>query len=154
MNLVTYAARNTHCPVVDVMSRVVSSGETWVFPSATVKGKEWLGAKGVRILIGNIDGVAPHPAPLLLQLVERSGGIWLIDLQSTDTESHALSGLFNLAHAAPWARDDNGVLDINSVREVMLGWGGYAGKIGQEHGFSIKSIDLIDKSTRAGVAPD
>lgn len=146
MNLITYPARNTHCPVVGVMSRVVSSGETWVFPAASVKGKEWLGAKGVRILIGNIDGVAPHPAPLLLQLVERSGGIWLIDLQSTATERHAMSGLFNLAKAASWARDDNGVLDLNSVREVMLGWGGYAGKIGQEHGFSIKSIELIDKS--------
>lgn len=143
MTLASRPTRDADCPSIDVMSRVVSSGETWVFPVASVKGKDLLNATGVRVTVGDVDGVASPPTPLRLELVERSGGIWLVDLQSSAIQNKFMSGLFNLARPASWARDDNGRLDLDNVREVMLGWGGYGGQIGQRHGFSIKSIELF-----------
>jgi hypothetical protein len=84
---------------------------------------------------------------LLLQLIEKNGGIWVIVLQQReDGKSKIYSGLFNLANAAPWGHDDNGRLDIGNLREIQIGWGGYGGGSGQQHGFIIEAIDVLQKN--------
>lgn len=131
----------TPCPATVVLSSVTKSGETWVFPAAIVKGADFMGTSGMQFKLGHVQGVTPPPMPVLLQLVERTGGIWLVDL--VPRTGGAVTGLFNLARPADWARDDNGRLDLGNVKEIMIGWGGYGGETGQRHAFSIESIELL-----------
>lgn len=131
------------CAPVNVVSRVRTAGETWVFPALPVDGSSMNTAKGLRASIGALGGSSMPPTAMLLQLVERSGGVWLIDLSRDATGGQMLTGLFNLARPAPWARDDNGQLDLRNVKELMLGWGGYGGQTGQRYGFSIESMELL-----------
>jgi hypothetical protein len=137
------------CPSVDVVSRVKSDGETWVFPSASVQGAAWVGSAGVQVKLDGLNGVPLPPTPLMLQLVEKSGGIWLVNLVPFPGQNGVMRGLFNLARPAPWAHDDNGRLDLDEVRELMLGWGGYGGQRGQRYGYSIESIDLFGSNAAA-----
>ncbi|MBT0962760.1 hypothetical protein [Denitromonas iodatirespirans] len=131
------------CPPVKIVSRVRKSGETWVFPATAVRGERLSSARGLRTTVSHVTGMSPPPTPLLLQLVERSGGIWLVDLTKGRGNGDTLTGLFNLARPAPWARDDNGQLDLENVKELMLGWGGYGGQRGQRHAFSVESIEFL-----------
>lgn len=137
------------CPAIEVLGQVNSDGETWVFPVAPVQGSDWKDSMGVQVVISQIKGVAQPPRPLLLQLVERSGGIWLVELAPAGNGGKTLSGLFNLARPASWARDNNGHLDLENVHEVMLGWGGYGGHAGQRYGFAIESISLTNGDAMA-----
>jgi hypothetical protein len=138
---------NNTCPSVTVINRVITNGETWVFPNSVVQGSDLSGSTGIQIIMNQATGVALPPTPLQLQLVVRSGGIWLVDLVTSDSEKNSVSGLFNLARPAPWARDKNERLDLTNVRKIMLGWGGYGGQVGQRYGFTIEAIKLFNDST-------
>ena len=130
------------CPPVSMVSRINRRGETWIFPAAQLQGNVLDGASGVRLRVGAVPGYAFPPTPMMMQLVERTGGVWLVELHPGANRKE-LSGLFNLAHAAPWARDDNGRLDLSNVREILIGWGGYAGEVGQQHAFVIEEFGLM-----------
>lgn len=131
------------CPQVRVTTRIVKRGDSWAFPVAQIAGSSDLRAySGIRLRFGDVPDIAPIPRPLMAQLVEKNGGVWLIDLHS-DRDRHYLSGLFSLARAAPWSRDDNGKLDLNNIREIMIGWGGYGGEAGQQHGFLIEEFSWL-----------
>lgn len=130
------------CPPVSMTSRINRRGETWVFPAAQMQGDVLAGANGIRLRVNMVPGYVLPPTPLMMQLVERTGGIWLVELRPA-SDRKVLSGLFKLAHAAPWARDDNGRLDLANVREVMIGWGGYAGEVGQQHAYVIEEFGLM-----------
>lgn len=131
----------TGCPSTVVSSTVTKSGETWVFPVAAVKGDDFLGATGLQFKLGAVQGMTPPPTGMLLQLVERTGGIWLVEL--APGAGGVVAGLFNLARPADWAKDDNGHLDLGNLKEIMIGWGGYGGEAGQRHAFSIDSFLLL-----------
>lgn len=133
---------SSSCPQLHVTTRIVKRGESWAFPAAQIAGSDLRAYAGIRLKVGDIPGKAPTPRPLMAQLVEKTGGIWLIDLHP-GRDRRDLSGLFNLAYAAPWARDDNGKLDLNNLREVMVGWGGYGGDAGQQHGFLIEELSWL-----------
>ena len=133
------------CPAVSMLSRVTDRGETWVFPAAAVDVGALAGAKGVRLVVSSVSGQAPPPTNLLVQLVERSGGIWLVDMRVGE-DGKTLTGLLSLARPAPWARDDNGRFDLAKVKEIMVGWGGYGGEPGQHHGFRVEKIDVLSDS--------
>lgn len=134
-------AAGADCPTVTVQSRVTQTGDTWVFPMAALKAEAFSGAQGIQFKLGGIAGVAPPPTSVMVQLVERTGGIWLLPMAPSG--GGVVSGLFNLARPAPWARDDNARLDLANLKEIMIGWGGYGGDAGQQHGFSIDSLKVF-----------
>jgi len=133
---------NAGCPPVEVTTKILKRGESWAFAAAQVGEVDLRSFAGIRLQVSDALPAAPVPRPLMAQLVEKSGGVWMIDLRP-GTDRKELSGLFNLAHAAPWGRDDNGRLDLNNVREVMIGWGGYGGEAGQQHGFQIEELSWL-----------
>lgn len=144
VNLNSRQLPDRDCPLIEVISYIASEGDAWVFPFVRVREVDWSNSIGVRIVVSKVDGIAPPPKSMLLQLVERSGGVWFVDLVPTDGQIDVLSGLFKLARPALSAPDDNGQLDLANVHEMRLGWGGYGGQVGQRHGFSIKDIKLLD----------
>lgn len=133
----------TACPSGKFRSEVRHDGETWVFPASPLKtGLD--GYVGATFDVGPLEGTAFPPRPMLLQLVEQGGGIWLVELtRRSSEESDSYTGLFSLAKQAPWRPDPDGKLDLSRVKEWMFGWGGYGGQKGQIHGFVVRSIDLI-----------
>jgi len=130
---------------VSVTSNLNHIGNTWVFPAILIPMNEFSTAIGLRLQITNVPGWLSPPKPFLLQLVEKNGRIWLVELQR-DGDSTLYSGLFNLAHAAPWGRSGNGSLDLGNVREIMVGWGGHPGKVGQRYGFMISAIAVLQNT--------
>ena len=130
-----------HCPVT-VTSRIDRRGETWVFPAVPIPANELSSASGLRIQVSPVPGWPYPPTPLLLLLVEKSGGVWLVELQRSQ-DGTLYSGLFKLARPAPWARDDNGRLDIGNLQEIQIGWGGHGGETNQRYGFAVDTIGIL-----------
>jgi len=127
----------------DVVASIGARGETWVFPSTPTRGS-LRNAHAIRVELGPVAGVTRPPTAMLLQLVERGGAIWLVDLHA-DTDGRVYTGIFNLARSAPWAKDSNGVLDLDEVNEIMIGWGGYGGNPGQVFGYSVGEIQVLSR---------
>lgn len=125
----------------DMKARLLKSGETWVFPALPVQNG-LANASGLRVEVKSLPGVSSPPTSMLIQLVERSGGIWLIEPQ-TDAAGTVYTGLFNLARSAPWAKDPSGKLELDQVAEILIGWGGYGGNAGQAYGYSVGEIELL-----------
>jgi hypothetical protein len=123
-----------------VSTQIHQQGGSWVFPALQISANALMGASGVRLRIGKVPGKPFPPLPLLVQLVEKTGGIWLVDLQRNNEE---YTGLLKLAHAAPWARDNNARLDLDNLREIMIGWGGYRGEAGQSHAFVVENVEIL-----------
>ncbi|MCL2160317.1 MAG: hypothetical protein FWH56_00295 [Betaproteobacteria bacterium] len=132
---------------VSITSRINRQGESWAFPSIAISENEFTEAIGLRVRITVPPEHPLPPTPLMLQLVEKSGGTWVIGLQKHDEGKNKIySGMFNLAKPAPWARSKNAQPNLGSVKEIMLGWGGHNGNIGQRHGFTVETIDVLQKS--------
>ena len=130
-------------PEQSVISRIRQQGDSWVFPATQIPANELATAIGLRLRIVNVSGMSPPPTPMMLQLAEHRGKVWRIDLKRSEN-SEVFSALFKLAKVAPWGRiDDDAPLDLANVREIIVGWGGYNGKAGQQHGFIIKAVDVL-----------
>ena len=131
---------------VKVSSRIGQQGDSWVFPAAQIHANELSTATGLRLRIGNVFGMPPPPTPIMLQLAEHRGKVWRIDLKRGEN-SEVYTALFKLAKAAPWGRvNDDIPLDLANVRKIIVGWGGYNGRAGQQHGFIIKEIDVLKEN--------
>lgn len=135
-----------NCQAMEFRSAVLRAGETWVFPGSVRQPGLLARAAGIRFEISELAGVPFPPRPFLLQLVE-PGGIWLVELdrEPLDNGRWRYSGLFDSAKVASWAPDKDGALNLERVRQLMLGWGGYGGQAGQHHGFRLEAMQLISK---------
>jgi len=148
VTVVTDSGDASMCPAASIRSEVKQDGDMWVFPAAST-ANGLTGYVGVVFVIDRVGNVDFPPRPLLLQLVEQGGGIWLVELIRTRVgEQETYSGLFTLAKQAPWKPDPDASLDLSKVREWMFGWGGYGGQKGQIHGFRMRSIELIHGDTK------
>lgn len=136
------------CPGVKVESSVEKSGEAWVFPARSLAISA-INGKGMRIDVNAIAGKDFPPVPLMLQIVDASGGIWLLEMhRKTEVEGIAsYSGLFSMAKPAPWRAPKDSALNPAQAKEIMFGWGGVAGQKGQRHGYVIRSVSVIDPSS-------
>lgn len=139
-------ARNTQgaCSVSVTGLVNQSRNNTWAFPSISIPTNDLNAAIGLRLRISRIPGWPFPPPPLRLQLYEKSGGIWVDELQS-EGGGKVYSALFNLARPAPWARNNNGRLDLGNVQQILVGWGGHSGIAGQRYGFTIEAMDVLLK---------
>jgi hypothetical protein len=134
------------CPANVITSQINRPGDSWVFPAITIPENTFATARGLRLKITAVSGYSFPPTPLMLQIVEKSGGIWVTWPQHNEEDkgTRVYYVLFNLARLAPWSHDDNGRLDVANVREIMVGWGGHNGNSGQKHGFMVKSVDILE----------
>jgi hypothetical protein len=88
-----------------------------------------------------IRSVSPEgqktPVNLLILLHERDGGIYVADTgRPLSLSGSAQSVLpWSRFHSAPWAKDPNGRLDLESIVAVSVGWGGYYGVEGERVAF-------------------
>jgi hypothetical protein len=137
----------TPCTSVNIVNRINSQGNTWVFPAIQIPSNELAQSVGLRFRVSRIPQISFPPKPLSLQVIERTGSIWLVSLRQSENNG-IYSGLFSLAVLAPWSpADNNGKLDLNNVREILLGWGdGYKGKIGEQYGFTVEAVDVLSES--------
>ncbi|MCL1825574.1 MAG: beta-galactosidase [Betaproteobacteria bacterium] len=127
---------------VTITSRISQSGNSWVFPAMQLPASGLDAMIGVRLQIARTPGWSFPPTLLRLQLIEKTGGIWVVDLQN-ESGGKVYSGLFILASQASWARDNNGRLDLGDVQQILVGWGGHNGVVGQRYGFTIEAIDTL-----------
>jgi hypothetical protein len=136
--------RNIAAPChVNIKSQVKEQGNSWVFPKAKITGSSLTASVGLRVLIDQVPDWGFPPVPLQLQLIEKNGRVWLINLQQSDREKVYI-GLFSRARVAPWGRTgDNSPLNLGNVRETLIGWGGHSGTPGQRYGFTIETINML-----------
>jgi hypothetical protein len=129
---------------LNVISSMNKLGDVWVFPSLQIPSSMQFNALlGLRLRISKIPGFSFPSDRFLLQLVEKTGGVWLVDL-SPDKTGELYTGLFDQAYRASWKKDDNGRLDLDNLREIMIGWAAYKNTI-EQRAFAIKHIDLLPK---------
>ena len=133
------------CPGVKVSSRVEKSGEAWVFPALSLAGKE-IDGKGLRVDVEEVVGAHFPPTPLMLQIVDASGGIWLLDMARKPASGATISyfGLLSMAKPAPWKVPKDTILNPSQAKEIMFGWGGAGGQAGQVHSYVIRAMSIIE----------
>jgi hypothetical protein len=129
---------------VNVTSRVNQKGDTQVFPAISIPANELVGAVALRLRVKSIPEYQFPPKALKLQLVEKNGRVWIVNLQRQKVNTWMqYFGLFNLAYDTPWTHSTNERLELSNVQEIMVGWGEYVGNPGQQHGFTIEAIDVL-----------
>lgn len=133
----------TGCVTSSFVSRQKVSGDSWVFPYAKID-LPLESFRGISVEVRGVSGAPLPPKNFVLQLVDRSGGIWLVDLRARDIDGlKSYVGLFGLSKRAPWKPGSYQSLQLSEVHELMFGWGGYAGKPGDVFGFSIGEVEFV-----------
>lgn len=132
------------CSRVRVMADIQTSGESWVFPAVDIAGGTLTGAG----LTADVEAETSYPfppRPLMAQIVDTRGAIWTLDMEKNALSGNRFrySGLFSLARIAPWSPVKPDRLDLNKIREVMFGWGGYGGQAGQKFAYLIDSMSVF-----------
>ncbi|MDR2688962.1 MAG: hypothetical protein LBB76_04310 [Azoarcus sp.] len=138
------ATGTASCPVVNIKSTTkANSTNTWVFPYASIPVGTLAGVAGLRVRVADIPGVNPMPTPLIIQLYESSGEVWLLDENLLRGNDGVHSGLFDFAEQASWAVKGNGALDPGEVNRILVGWAHTNSKPGDQHAYSIESVELL-----------
>lgn len=133
----------TGCLLSSFVSRQTKGGDAWVFPYTKVD-LPLDSFRGVSVEVKRVGTTSLPPKNFVLQLVDKSGGIWLLDLKAQEFGGmRTYVGLFSLATPAPWKPGSKKTLPLSEVNEVMFGWGGYAGKPGDVFGFSIGAVEFL-----------
>ena len=79
------------------------------------------------------------PTRMLVILVEKDGGQYLVDTGRSLSAPGAARSYVSLSAFAPagWASDPDGRLDLSRIVAVSIGWGGYLGKEGDTVSFTL-----------------
>lgn len=127
---------------VRVATTIARDGDGWVFPRLQIPEDVNLADYTAIELWSYVAPGAEAPPVLMLQLVEEGGGTWAISGLRPLTEPGWRRTLAMLDSAQPtsWGRDPDGKLDLSKVRTLLLGWGGYAGRPGEQITFWLDDI--------------
>lgn len=132
-------------PALRIAATIQGQGDAWVFPRLRVpSGVDLSKYRAVEVWTYVAAGSEAAPG-LSLQLVESGGGTWLIaGLRMLSTPGWQRS-IALLSHAKPtsWGPDPDGKLDLSKVRQIMLGWGGYKGRPGEQVAFWVGSVAAV-----------
>ena len=90
-----------------------------------------------------LDSTVPEgqatPSRLLVILVEKDGGQYLVDTGRSLSAPGTARSYVSLSAFAPagWAKDPDGRLDLSQITAINIGWGGYLGKEGERVSFTL-----------------
>jgi hypothetical protein len=135
------SAETRSCPMSTVVTgAVVSAGDTWVFPLSRIDALT-KSAIGVVFDVSAFPGAGALPSrPLLLQLNDINGTVWIVELQASEREAHTTrySGLFSLAMVAPWSKPSRQArLHAKDIESLSFGFGAHGGLPGERLAFRI-----------------
>jgi len=125
-----------------VQTAIAADADAWVFPRLSLPGDVNLADYSAIELWSYVAPGGEAPPVLMLQLVEDGGGTWAISGLRSLAEPGWKRTLAMLDSAQPtsWGRDPDGKLDLSKVRTLLLGWGGYTGRPGEEVTFWLDDI--------------
>ncbi len=125
-----------------VQTAIAADADAWVFPRLSLPGNVNLADYSAIELWSYVAPGGEAPPVLMLQLVEDGGGTWAISGLRSLAEPGWKRTLAMLDSAQPtsWGRDPDGKLDLSKVRTLLLGWGGYTGRPGEELTFWLDDI--------------
>lgn len=130
-------------------------GESWMRYSFTLPGGRHMYAipalassgadlEGFRSLRFTFRAKLPGGLPgMLISLQERDGSQYYMEpLLAPSAEWKSLSIPINAFRLAPWSKDENGTLDLNSIGSVMIGTHGTSGGSGGSGVIEVKEVEF------------
>lgn len=133
-------------PSLKIEALIKSPGDAWVFPQIHLPADLDLSEfKGIEIwsYVGENE---EKNLNLQLQLVEEDGGTYILPILRSFREAGWRRDIALLSSAQPtsWGPDPDGKLELSKVRTILLGWGGYSGKVGEKVVFYLGKVSSID----------
>ncbi|MBC7330080.1 hypothetical protein H5T88_06950 [bacterium] len=131
---------------IKIGAKIVGRGDAWVFPHIVLPEDLDLSKfKGLEICSYVPEGKERN-AGLLVQLIEEGGGTWMIggmrSLREDGWKRDVV--IFSSARPTQWGPDPDGKLELEKVRKIMIGWGGYSGEIGENIEFWLGKVSAIN----------
>lgn len=133
-------------PALLIEARIKGAGDAWVFPIFNLPAEIDLSKyKGLEIW-SYVEAGKERNTQLQVQLIEEDGGTYILlparSLRESGWRRDVL--LLDFAQPTPWGPDPDGKLDLSKVRRIMIGWGGYSGRIGERLDFRIGKLSAIN----------
>lgn len=118
-----------------------SNVDTWMFlrfiPSAPIslKGGDFL------VFEAQVPPQQSTRNQLLVILKEKDGGEFIAETGHflNDTNAMKVYVPFSKFNFAGWSKDADGILDLDKVEEIRIGWGGYTGSEGEKISFTVSA---------------
>lgn len=125
-----------------VESTVVSADDCWAFPRLHLPAGLDLGKFTGLELWSYVAPGQEGTRTLDVQLVEDGGGTyWIPSVRSLSQPGwHRALVSFSSAQPTQWGPDPDGKLDLSKVRDILVGWGGYRGRVGERLVFWLDDI--------------
>lgn len=134
------------CGSISVTSRVVSPGDGWVFPIADMPPSA-ANLVGLEFESSPVQG-QPYPRkPLMMQLVDSKGGIWVLPLDTVRQQDGSFTheATFARAMVAPWSKvKSNKPLDTASIKQISIGYAGGGTKPGDVVAFKVTGLRGVE----------
>lgn len=129
-----------------VRSTVVSPGDGWVFPIADMPPGA-ANLVGLEFESSPVQG-QPYPRkPLMMQLVDSKGGIWVLPLDTVRQQDGSFTheATFARAMVAPWSKvKSNEPLDTASIKQISIGYAGGGTKPGDVVAFKVTGLRGVE----------
>ena len=136
------AVKHSGAAGVKIESAILTADDCWAFPRLTLPvGLDLSKYTGLELW----SYVAPGQEgtrTLDVQLVEDNGGTYWIPSIRSLTQTGWQRALVAFASAQPtsWGVDPDGKLDLSKVHHILVGWGGYRGRVGERITFWLDDI--------------
>lgn len=129
-----------------VRTTIVADQDAWAFPALRVPNDVDLSKYTALELWTYVAPGGESQRTLAAQLVEEGGGTWILGNLRRCSKPGWHRALVLLADAQPttWGVDPDGKLDLSKVRTILLGWGGYQGRPGEETVFWVDDVSVAN----------
>lgn len=133
-------------PSLMIEGKIKSTGDAWVFPIFNLPAEMNLDKyKGIEVW-SYVEAGKEKNIDLRVQLIEEDGGTYILLPARSFRESGWRRDILILesAQPTPWGPDPDGKLDLSKVRKIMVGWGGYSGRMEEHIVFWIGKLSAIN----------
>lgn len=124
----------------------IGNVDSWCFPELWFEKPIDLSAfAGLKIWTFVPEGQEGCGAGLLVILHEESGADYIADAHRPLSVGgwKASTLWFDSFQLAGWTKDTNNRLDLDTIRSIRIGWGGYYGRKDERVTFAIKGLELM-----------
>lgn len=127
------------------MARLTKSDvDTWLFLSFKIDDAPQIRIDNLLSFKIRIPTGQKTRNQILVIIKEKNGGDFIADTGSFLDESGEKTIFVPLKkfRLAGWSKDENGLLDVNKIEEIRIGWGGYIGKEGETVSFASTAPEI------------
>ncbi|MGC8744037.1 MAG: glycosyl hydrolase [Verrucomicrobiia bacterium] len=121
-----------------------SDVDTWLFLSFKIDDASQIKIDNLLSFKIRIPSGQKTRNQILVIIKEKNGGDFIADTGSFLDESGEKTIFVPLKkfRLAGWSKDENGILDVNKIEEIRIGWGGYIGKEGETISFASSAPEI------------